>query len=522
MGLKNLPIGYSSLSEVIKGNCVYIDKTLFVKRLADQGKYYFLSRPRRFGKSLFLDTLHQAFAGQRELYEGLYLKDNWDWSTKHPVIRFGFSASSAHASEQALLEIVYQTMARCARDYAVDIDLTRQPGTVLTDLVHALYDQYGVGVVVLIDEYDKPILDVITDTVLAVSNREILKGLYSSLKELDSCLKFVFLTGVSKFSKVSLFSGLNNLYDLTLDAKFADICGYTQTELELAFQDQLEGVDKAQLKEWYNGYNFAGADKQKVYNPYDILLFFQNDQRYKNYWFETATPTFLIKLLQKNQYYMPNFESVSVTDTDLNSFDIETLPFIILAFQTGYLTIKRVYQRMGRLMYELSYPNFEVKCSLNEKVADMGITQEIRNHNANAIYAALDTLDFPKFKNAIQGLFASIPNDWYRNNRIDQYEGFYCSIVYSYFCALGYEVIGEDVTNKGKIDLTIKSEHTIFIFEFKVSNQSDIAAEAILQIKSKGYSEKYRADSKPIYIMGMAFDPDKRNLLGFEWEQVEC
>src|SRR3990167_946738 len=517
MSTKQLPIGLSSLQKMVDQHCVYIDKTRFVTLLAESGSYYFLSRPRRFGKSLFVDTLNQAFDGQRELFTGLYLEKHWDWSVRHPVIRFGFSASSAHNSKKALLEIISQKIRHCMSLYDVQVNLDQEPGSVLTDLVIALYDKYQVGVVVLVDEYDKPILDVLQDKPLATANREILKGLYSGLKELDSYLKLVFLTGVSKFSKVNLFSGLNNLYDLSLDARYADLCGYTQAELEHSFHDRLEGVDKKQLKAWYNGYNFAGADKQKVYNPFDILLFFQNNKRYKNYWFETATPSFLIHLLQKHRYYLPSLEKVIVPENDLATFDIDEIPFVTLAFQTGYLTIKRVFEDLAGETFELTYPNKEVKTSFNSHIAAIGSSNEVRNDNIRSMYAAIEAQNIQALKAIIHAFFASIPNDWYRKNHINEYEGFYCSIVYSYFCAAGYQVIGEDITNKGKIDLTIKAPNCILIFEFKLANTAETAQDALMQIKTKSYAEKYKADNKPIYMIGMALEPEQRNLLGFEW-----
>lgn len=362
---KELPIGISALSELVTQNRIYVDKTAFVAKLLP-GKYYFLSRPRRFGKSLLIDTLKQAFLGNKDLFKGLYLEEHWDWSKKHPVIHFDFGVSGAYNSEETLNEAIWDVLKTCAMQY--DIRLENQAtGIAFQELIRKLFETTGMQVVILVDEYDKPILDVITDEPKAILMREILKSFYGAIKPNDAYLKFVFLTGVTKFSKVGLFSGLNNLNEITLTSDYADICGYTQTELEREFKDYLnEGnVDKAKLKHWYNGYNFAGSEEQKVYNPFDILLFCSNHFQYKSYWFETGSPSFLIKLIQKNKYYFPEMENVELMESSLSSFDVNNIGLTSLLFQTGYLTIKKNITMGMMYGYVLGYPNLEVKASLN-------------------------------------------------------------------------------------------------------------------------------------------------------------
>ena len=301
--MKNLPIGISTLEKIRSvDNCIYVDKTQHIARLfTTGGRYYFLSRPRRFGKSLLVDTLKQAFLGRKDLFAGLYLENNWDWDKKYPVIHFDFGASSTINCQAVLSDIIWSTMREFAKKYQVVLEDDLSSGIAFQQLIRAVHEKHQQQVVVLIDEYDKPILDNIVDQPAAIIMRESLKNLYSVIKTNDAHLKFVLLTGVSKFSKVSLFSGLNNLQDISLNSHFADICGYTQSELELDFAEYLEvgKVDKVLLKRWYNGYNFAGREEQKVYNPFDILLFFSNSYEYRSYWFETATPTFLVRLVEK-------------------------------------------------------------------------------------------------------------------------------------------------------------------------------------------------------------------------------
>jgi hypothetical protein len=343
--------------------------------------------------------------------------------------------------------------------------------------------------------------------------REGLKNLYSVVKGNDIYLKFVMLTGVSKFSKVSLFSGLNNLADITIALHYADICGYTQLELEKAFVQYLADglVDRSKLKLWYNGYNFGGTEVQKVYNPFDILLFCTNNYEYRNYWFETATPTFLIKLIQQKQYFIPNLEALIAPETLLSSFDVGDIGVITLLFQTGYLTIAKTTTIGTQMAYELCYPNLEVKASLNNSI--IGYLGDSANKNTSYVnlYHALLGNNFAQLKEIFTSHFAGIPYQWYVNNDIAHYEGFYASIVYSYFAALGYNLIAEDVTNHGRIDLTMIMPDKIIIIEFKLAKYGS-AKQAIAQITSKNYAEKYRSENLPIHLLAIVFDSEQHNV----------
>src|SRR3990167_472105 len=485
---KKLPIGLSTLEGMISDNYTYVDKTRLINELVS-GKYYFLSRPRRFGKSLLLDTLKQAYLGNKKIFKGLYLEHHWDWNTQYPVIHVGFAMSSAIESGAVLRDIITAQLSAHATLYNIILP-DRTYETQFDYLIKSIAEQsVSKKVVILIDEYDKPILDVIDQPESAYHNREILKSFYGVIKDNDAHLQFVFLTGVSKFSKVGLFSGLNNLNDISLDAKYADICGYTQAELENTFSDYLTAgnVDKAMLKLWYNGYNFAGTEIQKVYNPFDILLFFDKGFQYRSFWFETGNPAFLIKLIQRYHYYFPEMEEVHISENSLSTFEIDDIPLPTLLFQTGYLTIKAETMIGAMRGYVLSYPNLEVKASLNNALARMGTTTLLQSANMNKLVACLAKKDLQGLGEVFHGYFSSIPHDWYRNNDIQHYEGFYASIVYSYFCALGYKTIAEDATNVGKIDLTIELPDKILILEFKLKKNGD-AISALQQIKDRHYA----------------------------------
>jgi hypothetical protein len=512
---KKLPIGLQNLREMRTQGYVYVDKTAHVARLVEEGKYYFLARPRRFGKSLLVDTLAEAFAGSRELFEGLYLEQHWDWSQTYPVLRFDFSEGVL--SDRALLDATlldqlrlnHQRYGLAWEEAPVHLALAR--------LVRNLRQAVGQPVVLLIDEYDKPILDHLRDPELARAMREGLRNFYSVIKSLDPHLKFVLLTGVSKFSKVSLFSGLNNLKDVTLDSRTATLCGYTHAELIDAFAEHLEGVDLAEVKRWYNGYNFLG---EPVYNPFDILLYLDS-RKFRPYWFETGTPTFLVELLAKRGFFTPNLVRLRTGLELLSTFDVDYIATEALLFQTGYLTIQKVEEPIrGHWVYTLGYPNHEVETSLNASLLSV-YTADPSQSFAHRL-RLLDLLladDLDGLKDLLHALFASIPHQWYDNNPICRYEGYYASVFYSHFAALGLDIVLEDATHQGRIDMTVKVQDRVYLFEFKVV-ESAPEGRALQQLKDKGYAEKYRATGGPIYLIGVEFSRARRNLTGFAWERA--
>jgi len=511
--LKKLPIGLQSFEKIIKGNYLYIDKTDIALNLIENYSYAFLSRPRRFGKSLFLDTLKNIYEGNKELFKGLYIYDKWDFK-KYPVIKISWAGSS-FANMALLEEKAKEELKENQERLDVECDMSLSPFGCFNELIKKSYKKYQMPVVVLVDEYDKPILNVVENLSQAKENREFIKGFYEVLKDNDEYLKFVFLTGVSKFSKASIFSGLNNLTDISLDEKYGNICGYTQNDIDTTFKSYLEGVDLEKFKNYYNGYNFL---KDAVYNPFDTLQFIAKGFKYRNYWFESGTPTFLIKLIEQNNYFLPKLSNVVVGEELLASFDIENINFEVLLFQSGYLTIDKIEENpFGGFKYTLKLPNLEVKQAFNDYIIDFVLKQqtEILNFKTN-LYLALINANLEEFKNSLKSIFASIPYNNYTNNNISKAEGFYASVVYVYLQSLGFDIIGEDVTNKGRIDLTVKLNDKIYIIEFKVGK-----GEALAQIKEKKYHEKYLNENKDIYLVGINFDEKEKNIIKFEWEKIK-
>jgi hypothetical protein len=384
------------------------------------------------------------------------------------------------------------------------------------ELIRQAHRQHGQRAVILVDEYDKPILDNITDAKTALAMREGLRNLYSVIKGADAHLRFVFLTGVSKFSKVSLFSGLNNLNDITLDATYSTVCGYTEADVDTVFVPELAGLDREEIRRWYNGYNWVG---ESVYNPFDLLLLFQK-REYRPWWFETGTPTFLVKLLTERQTWLPMLGRLE-TDADLlSTFDVDDIPTEALMFQAGYLTIDREERISGTYYYQLRFPNQEVYQSLYSSLLRAWTPDSQAGvRHRKTLYQLLQANDLAGLKALFQAFFASIPHHWYANNDIARYKGYYASVFYSYFAALGLTLIPEDITNHGRIDLTVKFEGRIYLFEFKVVELVP-EGRALQQLKDRGYADKYRAESQPIYLIGVEFSREGRNVVGFEVESA--
>ena len=525
--MKNLPIGINTLQTIIDNNMIYVDKTKIAHRLLDNPGRYFLSRPRRFGKSLFVDTLKEIFDGNRELFKGLFIYDNWNWNNKYPVIKIDFAGGvirNRAELDERLLYILKSNSERLKLEFKTDTDIAG----IFTNLIKYSLQKHNSKVVILIDEYDKPLLDNIEKPEIIPEVRDGLKNLYSVIKEQDANLQFVFLTGVSKFSKVNIFSGINNLNDITLDKDFATICGYTENDLDTIFKEHLVGVDREELKKWYNGYNFLG---DKVYNPFDILLFIQKDKSYRNYWFETGTPTFLIKLFQKNKYFLPELDNIVVGEELLSSFEIDRIEPVTLLFQTGYLTIKETFVEMSRLLFRLKFPNFEVKTSFHEYLIS-GYTDltQARLQYERSTYDALMRADLPQFEKTIRRLFAAIPYRNFTNNNLPDFEGYYASVLYAFFAAINCEIIAEDITNQGQVDMTVMLGDNIFVMEIKLvkgSGELNHGAEksgelgenlALKQIKEMNYAQKYVGiEGKSVFEVGIVFGSEVRNVLQFDF-----
>ncbi|HPE62272.1 MAG TPA: ATP-binding protein [Thiolinea sp.] len=509
---KRLPIGIQTFSEIREHNHYYVDKTALIRELVQNGKYYFLSRPRRFGKSLLLDTIKELFEGNEPLFQGLAVHPHWDWSAPHPVLRFSFGSGNFRQADYLTRNLMAQ-LDRLEQQFQFQSGYTTCPERFQSLLIHA-HRETGKPVVVLVDEYDKPILDALESPEVARANRDFLRGFYATIKDFDAHIRFSLLTGVSKFSKVSLFSGLNNLKDITLDKRYSTICGYTDRDIDTVFAPELPGLDRQEIRDWYNGYHWLG---EGVYNPFDILQLF-DERLFKSYWFETGTPTFLVEQLLKRQVPTIQLDQLLSSSDMLSSFEIGNISTEALLFQTGYLTIKQEENLGGQFFYTLGYPNREVYQSLNNSLLGALVqnpSQQVLH--ATQLYRLLSANDLTGLKQLFHSFFASIPHQWYHNNTIQQYEGYYASVFYSYFASLGLTITLEDTSNFGRIDMTLKFNDAVYIFEFKVVELVP-QGRALQQIRDRAYADKYRALQQPIYLIGVEFSKTDRNIVGFEVE----
>ncbi len=516
MSKRRLPIGIQTFRKIREEDCYYVDKTAYIQRLLDEGTHYFLSRPRRFGKSLFLDTLKELFEGNEPLFAGLAIHDHWDWSVRHPVLRLDFSSGTYQGPDDLQKEVAAQLNAMEEEAEIVPRDDDTASAR-FRRLMKVLHERSGQRVVVLVDEYDKPILDALEVPEVARANRDLLRGLYSTVKFADAHIRFTFITGVSKFSKVSLFSGLNNLKDITLDGRYSALCGYTEADLDTVFAPELPGLDREQIRDWYNGYSWRGDEK--VYNPFDILLLFDS-REFKAHWFETGTPTFLIETLCKRHISSLELGGMVGSDELLSTFDVDAIATEALLFQTGYLTITDAEDLGGERLYRLGYPNREVRQSLNRSLLRY-LVQDSTRQMANSVrlYRLLEANDFAGLETLFHAFFASIPYEWYNNNDIAGYEGYYASVFYSYFAALGLDIRVEDSSSHGRLDMAVLFNGTVYLFEFKVVELSSAGA-ALAQLQERRYADKYRGLGQPIYLIGVEFSKNERNVAAFDVERA--
>ena len=573
MEKRRLPVGIQTFRQIREEGYYYVDKTAYASRLADDaGKHYFLSRPRRFGKSLFVDTLKELYEGSEPLFRGLAVHDAWDWSKRRPVVRLSFAGGNFKRPVELHASVMRQLAASERRAGLPASDVPTPAGR-FADLLEALHDRTGERVVVLVDEYDKPILDARDEAgpaadergtapagnLQAKANRDDLRGLYGTLKDCDAHVELTFITGVSwslqpgcarghpsqeEASKVSLFSDLNFLTDLTLDPRYAAICGYTEADLDTVFAPELPGLDREQIRAWYNGYNWRGGER--VYNPWAILHLFAS-REFETHWFETATPRFLIDTLLRRGFPAPDLENVHANAALLATFDVDTMATEALLFQTGYLTIVDEARRDGQPLYRLGYPNREVRRGLNESLLDVLVSNWRSAGDGGALRRLLAAADWTGLEALFRKLLAGIPHDWHRRNDIARYEGYWSSVFYAFFQASMDGVAVEDSTSRGRLDMAVVLGGDAFLFEFKVAERaaasarppsgdgtddapaSGIAAQAgeaaartdgaaLAQLKARRYADKYRAHNRTVHLIGVEVSAETRDVTAFDVE----
>jgi hypothetical protein len=521
---KFLPISVQDFGQMIAGNFVYIDKTRYIYEMArvPQG-YYFLSRPRRFGKSLLVSTLKALFEGRKELFKGLWIEDSaWEWKP-HPVLAIDFS--EVDSTDVASLQISLSNRL----DFLASLHGLQLRHKLLADrfveLMLETSKKYRSKIVVLMDEYDKPIISHLgkgeAELRLAQQSRELLKNFFGVLKgaHVAAALRFVFITGVSKFSKVSLFSELNNLQELTMHADYAGMLGYTQEELEKYFGDRIAEFAQRQqstttdvlrkLRAWYNGYRFTKAEAQ-VYNPFSIVNAL-SEYDFKTYWFETGTPSFLVSLIKEKDYSVAQIEGLEVPEAAFSTYDLEKLSLEALLFQTGYVTI----HDYALELYRLGYPNQEVKSSFSAYLYDSFLSEvdTVLKAQFKRLHQYLMKEDLPQFIETTNAILSAIPYAQHQQ----QGEAFYHTVFYLMVAASGVLVQTEPLSSHGRMDIAVEFDDKVYVIELKCDQPAE---QALAQIRAKKYHEKYVQSGRKIFLLGIDFDTQQRAITEWKMESA--
>ncbi len=508
----HLPIGIQDFATIRREGFYYVDKTPLIRHLVEGGRHYFLSRPRRFGKSLLVDTLRALFAGEEALFEGLAIHDHWDWSVAHPVVRLSFGGR--YDGPEDIAHSVCAQLDLIEHAAGLDLDQTASTGPVrLQKVIYHLHHTTGQRVVVLVDEYDKPILDGLHDPDRARASREYLRGVYGIIKDSAAHVRFVLVTGVSMFSKVSLFSDLNNLKDISLDPRYATLCGYTDADLDTVFAPELAGLDRAAIRTWYNGYSWRG--KERLYNPFDVLLLLDN-REFRPYWFQTGSPRFLFETLKAKSISPMELEGMLADESLVSKFEVEDVSAEALLFQTGYLTITDEIRKGHRTLYRLDCPNQEVRLSLNDQLlAALSPQDRVPLDEGETLRDRLAAGDFTGFAATLKAWLASIPYQWHATGDLARYEAWYASLLHMAFRAIGVDVRGEAATSHGRADMVVSLGGQVFVLEFKMADSADDAQTALdaafTQMRARGYADTHHGQT--VHLVAIACGRDARNLL---------
>ena len=504
------PIGIQDFESLRNDGYVYVDKTALIYKLATTGRYYFLSRPRRFGKSLLISTMEAYFRGKRELFKGLAIEQlEKDWK-EYPILHIDLNTAK-YDSADALLNVLNDILSYWESLYGTSpTEVT--PELRFKGIVRRACEKTGQRVVILVDEYDKPMLQAIGDEALQDEYRNTLKAFYSVLKTQDRYIKFAFLTGVTKFGKVSVFSDLNNLEDISMLEPYADICGITEKEIHCMFDSEVallagkEGIEKdecyAKLKDCYDGYHFR-QNSEGVYNPFSLLNTLKS-KCFGDYWFETGTPSFLVYLLKQADYNLNNLQEEMVSADVLNSVDSMSKNPIPVIYQSGYLTIKGYDERFR--IYKLGFPNKEVENGFVKYLLPMYTPIE---ENKSEFYIANFVSDIERgnpdgFMERLQSLFAD--SDYKITGKMEKY---FQNSMYLIFKMMGFFTEVERTTSRGRMDIVMKTKDYIYVMELKLDGTAD---EALKQIDDKGYAEPFKSDGRQIYKIGVSFSSETRGI----------
>jgi len=520
--MKKLPAGIQDYKYLREYDYLYIDKTRYLFDLINLGKVYFLSRPRRFGKSLTLSTLKYLFLGEKELFKGTWIENKWEWKP-YPVVHLSMTEvdtanpESLRESLLSVLEDVYGSFGLKINSGLLKVAFRR--------LFASISERTEQRLVLLIDEYDKPIIDHLHEPEIAQKNRELLRTFYSTIKDADPYLRFVLVTGITKFTKAGVFSTLNNLEDISLTERYSELLGYTQEELEREFEDYIEtGMRETgqgqteyleEIRRYYDGFSFDG--KHFVYNPFSILGYFKN-YRFKNYWFESGSPFFLGEYIKRHGIEIDKLTETPISETVFSAYEIEEAPAVSFLVQSGYLTFKGYDPERG---YTVGFPNQEVKDAFSQLILlyGYGMASQTNDRIRNLILDGLSEKDFGKVFVQMQRTFANIPYALYQKreeekaDNPERLERYYHAALLTLFWGCGIDVRAEEMTRLGRSDLVLSYGKDVYILELKKASPE----KALAQIREKGYGEKYLG--KNLYYVGIEIDPERRTLKGYRIAQ---
>ena len=568
MEKKELPIGIQGFEKIIRQKCYYVDKTHLIEKLTIssitgelKSGYYFLSRPRRFGKSTIVSTLKCLFEGKKELFEGLFIYNNWDFSEKnqHPVIRISFDGGR-NKTPKKIDENIISQLESIEKAYGIDpekktgldkffigltnfcyeIGLIKHPSMAinkLTKLILKLRKKTGKKVVILIDEYDKPILDVITHKKQALSNRDYLRDFYGTFKANEEYIHFIFITGISLMSKINLFSSMNNLRDISLKPEYSSICGYTEKEIKNVFADELKRFDFEKIRKWYDGYQWdKGLKSDKVFCPHSVLnLFDDKDGEFSNFWYEDGIPYYVYKILKSKNLNAIDLTDCWVDKKFLGRFEVEDVVIDSLLFQSGFLTLKDKKKIGTRTKYLLSYPNEEVKQSLSMEFLQHLTGSSLPDVESKGleILKLLKELDADGMQKSIYKIFKDVPYYWHSSHKgakkyidkfqtkemiLSKYECWYASLIYTMFAGHSVDIRLEKPDNFGRSDMIVTLDNKVFVMEFKlaqfIKDVERLTDKAIKQVKSRKYGTELIEGERScfLYIVVMVFVQEERNI----------
>ena len=513
--MQKYPVGIQSFSEIIERGFLYIDKTEQIYNLTQEGKFFFLARPRRFGKSLIVSTLHHLFSANAQLFKGLWIENKWDWTKKNPVIYIPFNGLSFH--DLGLEATLFSDLTEQIKRQSFEVSASNA-AELFKKFIKTAYEKTGRKVVVLIDEYDKALVDYLDNQPRFEEHRTFLKAFYGVLKPSDDYLEFVFLTGITQFGKVSIFSDLNNLRDITNVEEFGTIAGITQQELENHFSEEIDAFAQkrsvsrdaflAKIKQWYNGYSWDLVGK--VYNPFSLLNFFADKGTFRNYWFNSGAPFFLTKELQKHSVY--DISQIKVTSSTLSTFDPFRMNTTVLLYQTGYLTLVDYNEEDG--LYTLDYPNFEVRDALAQF-----LIAEYREDNNSAVPTVVDfrnalrNNDLDEAMRQINIIFSTLPYEHWEAKK----ETFYHALIHLTFVLLGAYIQCEIHTSNGRCDAIVHTDKYIYAFEFKLDKTAKVALQ---QIEDRGYLTPHLASPKTKIAVGVGFSSKTKKVKSYLAKEI--